>query len=160
MLKDHLKLAWRNLNRNRVYATVNVLGLSLGIASGVIIFSLINYQLSFDDFHKNAERTYRIVSELHREEITYSSGVPAPLGKAIQTDLTQAEKMARQASYSDQLITYETNNQSFKVENNVAYVDPSFFDIFNFPVLYGNAKNALAQPNTAVITQGLAKKYF
>ena len=97
MLKDHLKLAWRNLNRNRVYATVNVLGLSLGIASGVIIFSLINYQLSFDDFHKNAERTYRIVSELHREEITYSSGVPAPLGKAIQTDLTQAEKMARQA---------------------------------------------------------------
>jgi putative ABC transport system permease protein len=162
MLKNHLKLAWRNLNRNRVYTIVNVLGLSLGIVSGVIIFALINYQLSFDNFHKNAERTYRIVSELHGEEITYSEGVPAPLGKAFQNDFALTEQVARQASYSDQLITIPTDNttQQLKVENNVAYVDPSFFDIFNFPVVYGNAKNSLAQPNTAVITQRLAKRYF
>ena len=162
MLKNHLKLAWRNLNRNRVYAIVNVLGLSLGIASGVIIFSLINYQLSFDNFHKNADRTYRIVSELHGEEITYSEGVPVPLGKAFQNDFALTEQLARQASYSDQLITIPNDNtrQQIKVENNVAYVDPSFFNIFNFPVVYGNAQHSLTQPNTAVITQRLAKRYF
>src|SRR5689334_12983013 len=116
MLKNHLKLAWRNLNRNRVYAIVNVLGLSLGIASGVIIFSLINYQLSFDNFHNNPNRTYRIVSELHGEEITYSEGVPAPLGKAFQNDFALTEQVARQASYSDQLITIPNDKSRQQVK--------------------------------------------
>lgn len=161
MLKNHLKLAWRNLKRNRVYATVNVLGLSLGIASGVIIFSFINYQLSIDNFHKNGDRTYRIVSELHREDITYAEGVPAPFSKAFQNDFKQTEQVARHTTYKDQLITIpHDKGENVKLENSVAYVDPTFFNIFNFPVVYGSAQNALAPPNTAVITQQLAKKFF
>ncbi|WP_257669157.1 ABC transporter permease [Parapedobacter tibetensis] len=162
MLKNDLTLAWRNLNRNRVYAIVNVLGLSLGIASGVVIFSLINFQLSFDTFHNQLDRTYRIVSELHGEDITYSAGVPAPLGKAIETDFTHADQVARLANFGDQLITLpdETSQQDFKAETDVAYVDPAFFDIFNFPLVYGNTEGAFTQPHMAVITQRLAKRFF
>ncbi len=163
MLYQHLKIACRNLKRNRVYTIVNVLGLSLGIASGIIIFSLIDFQLSFDTFHKNSDRIYRITSELPGgDKITYSAGVPSPLGKAFHDDFTYADRVARLTNSGNQLITLpnESSRKDFKVENKVAYADPSFFELFHFPLAYGNAKEALFQPNTAIITQKLAKRYF
>lgn len=162
MLRNYFITAWRNLKRNRAYTVVNILGLALGIASGIIIFSLIDFQLGLDNFHPHADRTYRIVSELHGNKITYSEGTPIPLGKAFQDDYAYAERVVRVADFNDQLITLpaEPGRQRFKDESGVTYVDPSFFDIFYFPLAYGTAGSALAQPNTAVITKKLAKRYF
>lgn len=160
MLTYHFKIALRNLRRNKVYAAVNVLGLSLGIASGVIIFSLINFQLGYDTFHKNPDRIYRVITELHGEKITYSTGGPSPLGKAVRDDFIFADRVARLARYGDQLISFPNSGEDLKVEKGVAYVDPAFFEIFNFPLAYGNAQKALTQPNKAVITKRLAKNYF
>ena len=86
MFQNQLKLAWRNLRKNKSYTLINILGLSSGIASAILIFTLVSYQLSFDRFHPNAGRIYRVVTIFHQENTEYQSGVPQPLGKAFLND--------------------------------------------------------------------------
>ena len=162
MLYNHLKFAWRNLKQNRAYALINIFGLSLGIASGIIIFSLIDFQLHFDNFHRGTDRIHRIVSELHNDKITYVAAVPSPFGKAFQNDYSFAEQVARLSNFSDQIISLpnETTLKNYKDENNVVYADPSFFSIFNFPPIYGNIEKSFTQPFTALVTRRLAERYF
>src|SRR6188474_2333198 len=105
MLKNYFKIAWRNLKRNKSYAAINVLGLSLGIACGILIFVLVSHHLSYDNFHPNKERAYRLFTEFHGEQINRNEGVPSPLGKAFRSDYTYAEKLARVASFENQLIS-------------------------------------------------------
>lgn len=162
MVKNYFKIAFRNLKRNKAYMAINVGGLAIGIACGILIFSLIKFQLSFDGFHKNADRIYRIVTEQHRDNISYTAGVPSPLGKAFRTDYTYAEQVARIATFEDGLITIKTDatDKKFKEKEGTAFTESSYFDIFNFPLVQGNIATALTEPNTAVITESLAKKYF
>jgi len=162
MIKNYFKIAWRNLKKNKSYAFINIMGLALSITCGILIFSLVNYHLSFDNFHPNADRIYRIVTEQHRDNISYTDGVPAPLGKAIRTDYTFAEKIARIATFNQQLITINADGgiKKFKEKEGAAFTEPEYFSIFNFPLAQGNIKSALNEPNTAIITERLAKKYF
>jgi putative ABC transport system permease protein len=162
MFQNYLKIALRNLQRNRAYTAINVLGLALGMTCGILIFTLVSYHLSFDTFHPESERTYRIVTEQHRDVISYSYSVPSPLGKAIRNDYTFSEKVARVSTVDDVLITVRDNNElrKLKEEAGVAFVETDFFDLFNFPMLQGDAKTALTQPNTAILTQRMARKYF
>lgn len=163
MFQNYLKIALRNLNRKRAYATINVLGLALGLACGILIFTLVTYHLSFDTFHKNADRIYRIVSEFHGPEGGgQNPGVPNPLAKAFRNDYTFAEKVARVVTFDNQLITITSDKEvkKFQEEPGVAFAEADFFDILNFPLLQGNKKTALSAPNTAILTEKLAKKYF
>ena len=162
MVKSYFRIAWRNLKKNKAYAFINVLGLSLGIACGIVIFILITYHLSFDTFHKNTGRTYRLVTEWHDEETGYSGGVPQPLGKAFRTEYTFAEKTARVVHYDNTLITINTPQEikKFEEETGVVFAEPEIFDILNFPLVQGNPKTALANPDAAIITEKMAKKYF
>ncbi|GHB83718.1 ABC transporter permease [Persicitalea jodogahamensis] len=162
MLSNYLKTSLRNLRRNKTYATINILGLALGMACGLLIFMLVKYHLSFDDFHADSDRIYRIVTEQHRDVISYTPGVPSPLGKAFRADYDFAEKVARIASEEDMTITVKDGDkiELFKEEGGVAIVESEYFDIFNFPLVLGNMKTALVEPNTAIITERLAKKYF
>ncbi len=162
MIKNYFKIAWRNLKRNQSYTLINVLGLSLGMACGILIFTLVKYHLSFDNFHQNKDRIYRIVTEFHEDGINYSPGVPAPLGKAFRNDYAFAEKTARVISYGNTLISIPSSkdNKKFKEENGVAFAEPEFFDIFNFPLIQGDKRSVLKELNTAIITQNIADKYF
>ena len=115
------------------------------------------------NFHNNKDRIYRIVSNYKYDGgIEYQQGVQQPLGKAFRNDYSFAEKVARVATYKDALITLNNEKEvkKFNEEKGVAFAEPEFFDIFNFPLLYGDKRTALAEPNSAIITERLAKKYF
>ncbi|WP_183559314.1 ABC transporter permease [Mucilaginibacter sp. SP1R1] len=162
MIKNYIKIAWRNLKRNKAYAAISVIGLALGITCGILIFTLITYHLSFDTFHKNSNRVYRLYTEWHDESVGRSSGVPQPLGKTFKNDFTLAEKTARVINFPNNLITITQSGQikKFKEENGVAFTEPEYFDILNFPLLKGDKKTILVQPGEAVITEKVAHKYF
>ena len=152
MFRNYFKIALRNLKKNKSYAVINVMGLALGLTCVLLVFSLVKYHLSFDDFHDNSNRIYRFVNE-------HQGSVPNPLGKFFRNDYTFGEKTARIASFTNQLITIKTAAGNDKFKETVAFAEPEYFQIFNFPLLTGD-KNLLKDPNTAVITQKLALKYF
>jgi putative ABC transport system permease protein len=162
MLRNYLKIALRNLRRNPAYTTTNLLGLGLGMACATVIFAIVSYHLSFDTFHADSDRVYRIVAELHREEVSYSAGVPGPLGKQFRNDYPFAESVARIVVFDKQLISVQAGNETKKFTElaGVGCAEPAFFDIFQFPLVQGDKRTALAEPNTALITQRLAQKYF
>lgn len=162
MWKNYLKIAWRNLKRNKAYAFINTMGLTLGIACAIIIFTVVSYHLSFDNFHKNKDRIFRITTEFHQETVSYSTGAPAPLGKAIRNECTFADKVARIVDPHKVLISLprEKEIKKFKETDGFAFTEPVFFDIFDFPLLLGDKKTMLSQPNEALVTEKIARKYF
>ena len=162
MLRNYLKIAFRTLSKNRAYAIINVSGLALSMTCGILIFMLVRHHLSFDNFHKDSGRIYRFVTEQHRDQIDYTFAVPNPLGKVFREEHTFGEKVARVATFDDQLITVSQGQDvvKFKEEEGVAFTEPEFFDIFNFPLIEGDIKTALTEPNTVVLTESKAKKLF
>ncbi|HEV7347705.1 ABC transporter permease [Telluribacter sp.] len=162
MIKNYFKIAFRNLKRHKAYAFINIAGLALGITCAILIFTLVKYHLSYDTFHPNSDRIYRVITEFHSEEVSYSGGVPGPLGKAFRNDYTFAEKVARVIAYENQLLSLpqSRDNKKFQEEQGVAYADPEFFEVMDFPLVKGDKKTALSEPNTAVITQSVATRYF
>jgi putative ABC transport system permease protein len=117
MLKNYLKIAWRNLSKNKSYTFINILGLSSGIACAILIFTLIGYQLSFDHFHNNPDRVYRVVTEFHEESVEYQPGVPQPLGAAFLHDYNYAEAAARVCQYNNALISLPHEKEVRKFED-------------------------------------------
>jgi ABC-type antimicrobial peptide transport system permease subunit len=162
MIKNYFKIAWRNLKRNKAYAFINIVGLSLGIACSILIFVLVSYHLSFDTFHINKDRVYRIVTEWHDGGINYSPAVPSPVGKAVRSEFTFAEKTARVIDYAGVLISIPGSSEvkKFEEKTGVAFVEPEFFDILDFPLVKGDKNQVLKNPNSAIISEKLANKYF
>ena len=160
MFKNHVKIAWRNLKKKKGSTLINIAGLSIGLCCVIVIFTFVKYQLSFDMFHSNTDRIYRIVTEFHQEDIIYTPGVPSPLGKAIQNDLTFAEEVAMVASLPERLVSIPSDGDDIKFKEVIAFAEPSFFEIMNFPLEQGNKNGILREPNTAIITRRIAKKYF
>ena len=162
MFRSNLRIAWRNLVKHKSYAFINIMGLALSMACGLLIFLIVNYHLRFDDFHPNSSRIYRVVTEQHRDNISYAASVPSPFGKAFRNDYTFGEKTARVATFNNELITVNLNGEvkKFKEPEGVAFAEPEYFDIFNFPLLKGNKQSALLEPNTAILTARAARKYF
>jgi ABC-type antimicrobial peptide transport system permease subunit len=105
MIKNYFKIAGRTLQRYKAYTAINIVGLTLGVAAAILIFTILSYQLSFDTFHPNKNRIYRIVTEWHDQRTDYNPAVPQPLGKAFRSDYTFAEATARVVSYRNMLIT-------------------------------------------------------
>lgn len=162
MLKNYLKISLRNLKRRKAYALINVFGLALGFACAILIFSFVNYHLSFDAFHSKKDRIYRIVTEDHMEKVYYYPGTPPPVGKAFRNDYTFAEQVSRIYAMGWQQISlpFSGGNQKFQEERGVAFAEPGFFDILDFPLIKGDKKNLLTEPNTALVTERIAKKCF
>jgi predicted permease len=157
MLSNYLKVAFRKLSRHKSYALINAVSLSLGIACAILIFTLVKYHLSFDNFHADKDRIYRIYTEFHGEKVTYNTGVPNPLGEAFRSGYSAAENVARIAFLPKRVVAVSPEK---KFEEDIAFTDADFLSIFNFPLLKGNSQTALQGRNTAVITEQVAKKYF
>src|SRR5918993_1793426 len=160
MVRHFFKIALRNLERNKAYTLINVICLALGITCAILTFTLIKYHLSFDTFHSNIDRIHRITIELHQQGISREPNVPQPIGKAFRDDYTFSEKVAMVYSISDKLVSIASSEGDKRFKENIAYTEREFFDILNFPLIQGNKNTILTEPNTAIITERIAEKYF
>ncbi|MGC3948402.1 MAG: ABC transporter permease [Chryseolinea sp.] len=161
MFRSNLLLRLRALWRNRTHAAVNILGLSLGITSAIIIFLILKFEWSFDTYRTDSDRIYRIVTRFDYGERTgYNSGATYPLVPAMRNDfpdieyasLVDGQQAVVRVPRSDG--TYE----KFK-EGAIVFVDSSYFDIMEQEWIAGDQR-ALTSPNTVVLAQSIAKKYF
>ncbi len=159
MIKNYFKTAWRNLWKNRFYSTINLLGLSVGLAIGLIILLWVKDELSYDRFHEQSAHLYRVVSNVGSGTGKQSWGsVPAPVAVYSLDEIPEVKAAVRIAS-NYKYSVYKSGDKEFKA-NKTAYVDPSFFTLFNFPILEGNKGFPFPDNNSIVITASIAKKYF
>lgn len=159
MLLNYIKSAIRYFGRDKLYSAINILGLSLGIASCIICYLHINYELSYDQFHTKKDQIYRVVKgDLNTNQ--YWAGMSAPVPPKLKQEFPEIKEYARIGKFSwDPKTMVKYNNQSF-YEDHFLLVDPAFFKIFDFEFIEGNPETALSSVNSVVITQSNAKKYF
>ena len=162
MIKNYFKTAYRNLVRNKSYAFINTLGLAVGIAACLLIFLVVQFESSFDNFHKKKNSIYRISTEFHNQDgVSYSDGVAFPVAKGIRLDFPQIKQVASIFKNGGQITIQNGTAQLKKLnEDNFYYAEPELFSILDFPFLAGDAKTSLKDPNNAVLTQATAEKYF
>ncbi len=162
MVKNYFKTAFRSLRRNRIYAVINIAGLSVGIAASILIFLVIQFETSFDNFHKDKDHIYRVVTGFKTADgLTYNPGISLPAGPAMRIDFPQAKGVASIFKNAGQVMI-DNGKEERKIiqEDNFYYAEPQFFNVFNFDWLAGNAANSLRDPNDAVLTQATAEKFF
>jgi putative ABC transport system permease protein len=169
MLQNYLKIALRNLLRNKVYSFINILGLAIGVCTCLVIFLLVSFELSFENFQPDRERIYRVVSGFRRDDgsINVDGGLSAPMPASIRQDLTGIESVTACHIWYPRVTIPNSKKDSkntpktWKNDNNeVLICEPQYFQIFKYEWLQGNPKNALKSPNEVVLTVGKAEKYF
>ena len=162
MFKNYFKTALRNLKRNKAYAIINTLGLAVGIAACLLIFLVVQFETSFDNFHPKKNSIYRVVTEFHNQGgVSYSPGAAFPVAKDLRIDFPQLKEVASIFQQGGEITVEDRKIQQKKLqEDNFYYAEPQFFTMFNFPFLAGDAKTALNDPNSAILTQATAEKYF
>ena len=162
MFRLNLKIAFRNLWKNKGYTLINIAGLSVGMASCILIFIFIRYQLSFDQQFINKERIYRVVSYWkYAAKEDFQSGVPRPLAAAMRNDFGMLEEVAAlQRDGGIIKVKDGSGNVRLKTAEDVFYVEPGFFRIFDYTWLEGNPQQALVQPNTVALSQKMASRFF
>jgi len=162
MFKLNLKIAFRNLWKNKGYTLINLGGLSVGMAGCILVFIFIRYQLSYDQQYKNKERIYRVVSKVtYTEGVGFDKGVPMPLAPALKNDFGMLEETAAlQGSWGILKVKDATGKLKIKTEERTFYVAPNFFRIFDYKWLQGNPERALAAPNTVAISKETASRFF
>ena len=157
MIKNYLKVAFRNLFRNKGFSIINISGFAIGMASAVLILLWIQDELGYDRFHHNEDRLFQVWSS---DEL--NGGIrslvftPQMLAPALKKDYPEVQDAARIGWSFPSLFTYKDK----KLKITGTWADPSFLTMFNFPVLKGDAKTALHDPYSVVITQAMAKKLF
>lgn len=166
MFKNYFKIARRNLARNKSYTVINVTGLAVGIAVCVMIFIIIQYQTGFDNFHTKKDRIYRVLTEYHHAgsaDVSYGKDLSFPMPLGLKTAFPQIKQVAPVfASHDDQLLIPGNNSnqvKEFKEQRGVFFAGPSFFKIFDFPLLAGSYAS-LKDPNNVLLTKEIAEKYF
>lgn len=159
MQLNNLKIAWRNLVKNRFFTLLNIAGLAIGVACFLLICLYVTDELSYDRYHEKADRIYRINSDIIFGGTALKLAVSSdPMGAALKKDYPELEEFVRiYASEGSKMIK---KDNAFIQETNVAYADSTFFDVFTFPALEGETHTALNEPNTVVISASAAEKYF
>ena len=160
MLYHNIKLAFRNLVRHKSFSFINILGLTIGIASCIIIGLYIFNELSFDKFHRQHADLFRINQATNEKggKAQNMAITPGMLAPAVLKDIPEVAAATRfRPWFNEMLVSYDTIRLKL---NDVVYADNSFLQLFDFKLLIGNRKTVLAEPSTAVITESTAKKYF
>ena len=160
MIKNYFKTAFRGFMRHKLFTFINVIGLSIGISAALVIFLIVYHDFTFDKFHKDGDRIYRVVTDYNYSgEAFYNSGVAGGLPDAVRHDLTGIEESANIFFTGYDVTIPGTDKKHFKNNNSVTYADQHYFSLFNYKWLAGSAK-MLAQPNRVVLTSEQAKVYF
>ncbi|MHA4812661.1 ABC transporter permease [Flavitalea flava] len=167
MLRNYIRAISRNLGRNKGYSVINILGLAAGIAVSLLIFLVIRFETSFDNFHAKKDSIYRVVSIFTTPAgLDYESGVPFPTATALRQDYPQLTRVASILSVGGggQISPIDGQGKAtskiFKEETGILYAESQFFDIFDFPWMAGDKTTALKDPNTVLLTRSMADKYF
>lgn len=157
MLKFNFKIAWRNISKNKVFSSINIIGLALSMACCLAISMYIWNETHYDTFHTDAKNIYRITNKQNQAGKFYlAATTPGPLAPAIQKDLPEIKNTVRFGNWSGLL---KTGNKVHE-EKSVQLTENSIFSVFNFPLLKGNPKTALLGTDEIVITENAAVKYF
>lgn len=161
MFRNYFKTAFRSLAANKVYSIITVAGLGVGIAVCLIIFVFIRYQESYDTFHHNKARIFRVMTINEKKEP--NSAVPWPMPTALINDFPDWKTTGTFGFYNIQMMAMDRTGKpekKFKEKDGVFALDPSFFSIFDFPFLAGDPSKALQDPNSTVLTKSTADRYF
>src|SRR5882724_13163707 len=159
MFKNYFKTAFRSLIRNKSYTAINITGLAVGIAVCLVIFLILQYEMSFDNFHKNKAHIFRMMTKPEKGDIT--SAVPFPLPTAMKNDFPQLQIAGMFYLPGLQILITDKNGKAEKkFKSTVMFTETSFFKIFSFPWLSGTPSTALQDPKSAVLTKETAEKYF
>lgn len=156
MFKNYLIVAFRNLLRYKGHSIINITGLAIGIASCLLLFLWVEDELNYDRYHANADRIYRVVSQLEvNNKIKRSAKSPAPLAPALLNEFPWIQKAVR---VTRKKYLMKCNNKLFYED--IFFADPDVFDIFTFPLVEGNPKTALKGPDSILISEEMKEKYF
>ncbi|MEO0331658.1 MAG: ABC transporter permease, partial [Bacteroidota bacterium] len=151
MLRNYLKIAYRNLLKNKVFSLINILGLAIGMAACLLILQYVRFELSYDKFHEKSDRIYRASLYQYKEgtlDIKSARTFPT-IGRELRDNFPETvESFVRMHRQSGIFARTDIDQSEYFDEERVYYVDASFFDVFSFPLLMGNAAQALVNPNT------------
>lgn len=157
MFKNYLKIAWRNLCKNKLFSFINIFGLAVGISCCILIFLYVQNELSYDAFNERVDRIYRITSIIHQPKKTDCFAPTSPItAERLQQNFPEIKKIVRFSS-SKRTISY--NNKKF-FDATVLYADSTLFDVFTLPMISGNPSKALIAPYSIVLTETAVKRYF
>ena len=168
MLKNYLITAFRNFWRNKVFSTINVLGLSLGISAALVIFLIAYYEFSYDTFEPHEDRIYRVVLNAKFNGVEgHSAAVPAPLSEAIRNEVTGVQQTVPvmqfqgDATAKVSLAKYATVKPIvFKKQSDIVFTNPEYFYLLPYKWITGSPKSSLQNPFNVVLTESRAKQYF
>lgn len=163
MIKNYFTITIRNIQRNLGYTAINVFGLSLGITCSLVLFLMIAFFTSFDNYHKHKDRIYRLVnSSENRGRKDFGAGVPTLLPEAVKNDISGIDRTLFISGSNDGLFTVDDNGtrKIFEQENGFAYTDSTYFTFFDVDFLSGSYKTALTEPNQIALTKRTASKFF
>ena len=164
MLKNFWKTCWRNILKNKAFSLINIIGLAIGIAAGIIIFTILNYELSYDKFQPDYKKIYRIVTQdQYPDGYVYNEGVVASAIDAFRAKMPDVKMGAISSMYGSQ-VTVNTSsanayNKKFIEQDGIFFCENNFFHVFSFSWLYGN-EDVLKEPNTVVLSKQTAERYF
>ena len=157
MLKNYIKIAIRNIRRNKIYSTISVLGLAIGITGATLLYLYINDELSYDSFHEKSDQIYRVVEISPNGSRHFGQTAPV-LGKTLEETYPEIQQMVRlfqPSGHIDMLWEGERIH-----ERNYVVADPGFFQLFDFEIVKGDSENPLSVPNSVVITERMAERLF
>jgi putative ABC transport system permease protein len=165
MFSNYLKVALRNLLRHKASSLINVVGLSIGISASLVVYLIVQYEFSFDRFHRDGDRVYRIVTKIDFPGGTgRNSGVPMPLAKGVKETVSGVAEATHFLTANNTNVTVpETGKRglsTFKQQQDIIYADNDYFKFFDYHWLAGSPASALAEPFQVVLTQSRAKLYF
>ena len=163
MFKNYFKIAYRNFLNQKVYSTVNVVGLAIGLACSLLIYLYIQDELSYDTMHSKADRTYRVLEIFESDGVgERSASNPFAVGPTLIQDYPHLiEHSVRLFNFQAPSLSLKNpdNNREFN-EAKLFLVDSTFFEVFDFEMISGNRETALDAPNQILLTQAMASKYF
>lgn len=159
MLKNYIITAFRNLKRHKLYSIINIFGLSVGLAVFILALAFFSFHRSFDKFHEDSERIYIVLAEqdnlngLHQKNVS----TRLPFASLMEQNLSEIENATVVREYFREIFRYKEN---IFYENDVLFTESNFFNVFTYPIISGDKENPLAKPNSVVLTETIAFKYF
>lgn len=159
MFRNYLKIALRNIFKHKAYSVINITGLSVGITCCLLIFGYVNNETSYDRFHKNADRIYRLIVDIfppNNGPVDHYATSGPGVAPILESDFPEVERAVRIRTITDALLK-KGDKQFYETFH---FADSTFFEVFSFPFIAGNPKQALVDPFSVVFTNKMARKYF